>query len=217
MKILKNILLIAFSSILLTSCYTKTVDDFSEFTVQIPINFYDKSTDRRVPDVGLNFSNLYQYEEYESNKNRIDRAEVYQFSIWIDSLVLPGNPPKPFVPNVDEIIFDHVRYTIVFAKPKIPGNDHSLNEDEFEIDNTLQPFTLADFFNVSVSEYYKNPEHIYSVPQEQAIVISDLLKTRPYFFVLAEYSKYQNQPADTIIFPYSEYRGDLVVRLKIKL
>ena len=217
MKILNNILFIAFSSILLTSCYTKTVDDFSEFTVQIPIYFYDKSTDRKAPDVGMNFSNLYQYDEYKENKDRIDRAEVYQFSIWIDSLVLPGTPPKPFIPNVDEIIFDHVRYTVVFAKPKIPGNEQSLNADDFEIDNTLQPFTLADFYDVSVSEYYKNPKHIYSIPQEQAIVISDLLKTRPYFFVLAEYSKYQNQPADTITFPYSEYRGDLVVRLKIKL
>ena len=217
MKILKNILLIAFLSVLLTSCYTKTVDDFSEFTVQIPIYFYDKSTDRKVPDVGLNFSNLYQYDEYKDNKDRIDRAEVYQFSIWIDSLVLPGPPPKPFIPNVDEVIFDHVRYTVVFAKPKIPGNEQSLNKDDFEIDNTLQPFTLADFYDVSVSEYYKNPVHIFSIPQEEAIVISDLLKTRPYFFVLAEYSKYKNQPADTITFPYSEYRGDLVVRLKIKL
>ncbi|HOV91856.1 MAG TPA: hypothetical protein PLC04_02090 [Candidatus Kapabacteria bacterium] len=204
-------------SVLLTSCYTQTVSDFSQFTVQIPINFYDKSTDRKVPDVGLNFSNLYQYDEYTSNKDRIDRAEVYQFSIWVDSLVLPGNPPKPFVPNVDEIIFEHVRYTIVFAKPKIPGNEQSLNADDFEIDNTIQPFTLADFYNVSVSDYYKNPKHIYSVPQEEAIVISDLLKTRPYFYVLAEYSKYLNQPADTIVFPYSEYHGDLVVRLKIKL
>jgi len=204
-------------SVLLTSCYTQTVSDFSQFTVQIPINFYDKSTDRKVPDVGLNFSNLYQYDEYTSNKDRIDRAEVYQFSIWVDSLVLPGDPPKPFVPNVDEIIFEHVRYTIVFAKPKIPGNEQSLNADDFEIDNTIQPFTLADFYNVSVSDYYKNPKHIYSVPQEEAIVISDLLKTRPYFYVLAEYSKYLNQPADTIVFPYSEYHGDLVVRLKIKL
>ncbi len=204
-------------SVLLTSCYTQTVSDFSQFTVQIPINFYDKSTDRKVPDVGMNFSNLYQYDEYTSNKDRIDRAEVYQFSIWVDSLVLPGDPPKPFVPNVDEIIFEHVRYTIVFAKPKIPGNEQSLNADDFEIDNTIQPFTLADFYNVSVSDYYKNPKHIYSVPQEEAIVISDLLKTRPYFYVLAEYSKYLNQPADTIVFPYSEYHGDLVVRLKIKL
>jgi len=217
MKTLKNIFIATFLSIILTSCYTQTVNDFSEFTVQVPIYFYDKSTDRRVPDVGWNFSNLYQYEEYTSNKDRIDRAEVYQFSIWVDSLVLPGNPPKPFVPNVDEIIFEHVRYTIVFAKPKIPGNEQSLNADDFEIDNTIQPFTLADFYNVSVSDYYKNPKHIYSVPQEEAIVISDLLKTRPYFYVLAEYSKYLNQPADTIVFPYSEYHGDLVVRLKIKL
>ncbi|MCE5305104.1 MAG: hypothetical protein ABFD61_05310 [Chloroherpetonaceae bacterium] len=217
MKYIKNILIISFFSILLTSCYTKTVDDFSEFTVQIPIYFYDKSTDRKVPDIGLTFSNLYQYDEYKTNKDRIDRAEVYQFSIWVDSLVLPGNPPKPFVPNVDEVIFEHVRYTIVFAKPKVAGNEQSLNPDDFEIDNTFQPFTLADFYNVSVSEYYKNPRHIYSIPQEEAIVISDLLKTRPYFYVQAEYSKYLNQPADTILFPYSEYRGDLVVRLKIKL
>ncbi|HRS02271.1 MAG TPA: hypothetical protein P5545_06955 [Bacteroidota bacterium] len=217
MNFLKKILIFSFLSVLLASCYTQTIDDFSQFTVQIPIYFYDKSTDRKVPDVGINFSNLYQYDEYNSNKDRIDKAEVFQFSIWIDSLVLPGDPPKPFVPSVDEVIFDHVRYTIVFAKPKIPGNDKSLNADDFEIDNTLQPFVLADFYNVSVTDYYKNPKHIYSIPQEEAIVISDLLKTRPYFFVLAEYSKYQNQPSDTVVFPYSEYRGDLVVRLKIKL
>jgi hypothetical protein len=100
--------------IMLTSCYTQTIADFSTFTIQVPVYFYDKSTNRRTPSQSFDFSNLNTNSEFLKNKEKVNRAEVFQFSYWIDSLVIPISK-KPFNPAEDELIFERIRYLLVFA------------------------------------------------------------------------------------------------------
>jgi len=202
--------------IFLHSCYQDTVNNFKTFTIQIPINFYDKSTNRKVPSISFTFSNLYKYDEYKNNKDKIDKAELYQFSYWVDSLVMPGTN-KPFDPKIDEMIFDKIKYTLVLLKPKSGFSPESQDPNDFTLDSSFTPFVIGDFNNVKISEYYKNPKHIVVLPEKEAAQLSVALKSRPYFFILSEYSKYQNQPSDTSLIPYIEVRTDLVIRLSINL
>lgn len=213
--IIKLLFLFVFISIL-TSCYTQTIADFSTFTIQVPVYFYDKSFKRRTPSQGFDFSNLNTNSEFVKNKEKINRAQVFQFSYWIDSLVLPGSK-KPFNPKEDEMIIERIRYLIKFAKPKSADLEFSSNPNDFEIDSTIEPFLIGDFQQVKVSEYYKNPYHIVTVPEDRAIEMSDRIKAKPYFFLVSEYSRYLNQPYDTTYFPYSEIRADLVIRLTVNL
>lgn len=211
-----KILLVLIVSYFLTSCYSDTIQNFSQFTIQLPVYFYDNSNNRKVPSIGYDFTNMYKYDEFKNNKDRIDRAEVYQFSYWIDSLVFP-NTLKPFDPKSDEIIFDRIKYTLVFAKPKNPSLSQSLDPNDFMIDSLYQPFVIGDFQNVKISEYYKSPKHIITIPEKDAIVFSNVLKSQPYFYIVSEYSKYQGQTQDTIYFPYLKIHSDLVIRLTVKL
>ncbi len=216
MKKILIFVLLTFFIVTLPSCYTDTVNSFSSFTIQIPIYFYDKSTNRKVPSLGYDFSNLYKYDEYKKNKERIDRAELFQFAFWVDSLVLPLNN-KPFDPKVDEMIFDSIKYTLVLLKPKPGKSEESQNPFDFDLDTTFLPFNIGDFHNVKISEYYKNPKHIINLPEDEAKKLSDALKSRPYFMIVSEYSRYQNQPFDTTYIPYLEIRTDLVIRLTVNL
>jgi hypothetical protein len=202
--------------ILLPSCYTDTVEDLSQFTFQLPVFFYERSVNRQCPSASWDFTNLNKYSEYRSNKKRIEKAEMFQFAYWLDTLVLPITQ-KPFNPKTDNIIFDKVTYSIRFAKPKGPGLETSLNPNDFVVDNAYEPYLIGEFLNVNASEYYRSPRHIVSFPEERAKVISKVLKNTPYFFIVSEYTKYQNQPADTVKFPYLEARCDLVIRFQIKL
>jgi hypothetical protein len=211
------ILLILFLIILtLPSCYTDTVNNFTTFTIQIPVYFYDKSTNRKVPSIGYDFSNLYKYDEYKKNKERINRAELFQFAFWVDSLIIPGSN-KPFDPKNDEMIFDSIKYTLVLLKPKPGKSEYCQDPFDFDLDSTFLPFNIGDFHNVKISEYYKNPKHIINLPEEEAIKLSNALKSRPYFFIVSEYSRYQNQPQDTSYISYLEIRTDLVIRLSVNL
>lgn len=200
----------------ITSCYTQTINDLSTFTVQVPVYFYDKASKRMIPFSGFNFTNLNTYEQFVKNKDKVDRAEIYQFSYWIDSLVIPFKN-KPFNPAEDEMIFERIRYLIMFAKPKKPSSEFSKNPNDFEIDSTVEPFIIGDFNQVKVSEYYRNPFHIVSVPENRAKEISNIIKSKPYFFLVSEYSKYSGQPTDTTFIPYLEVRADLVIRLTVKI
>jgi hypothetical protein len=203
-------------SISFSSCYTETINDFSTFTIQVPVFFYDKSNNRRTPSQGLDFTNLNTNAEFVKNKAKVNRAEVYQFSYWIDSLVIPGSN-KPFNPAVDELMFERIRYMIMFVKPKSSAVEFSKDPNDFVLDNTIEPFIVGDFKNVKVSEYYKNPFHIVSIPDDRASEMSSTIKKQPYFFLVTEYSKYLNQPTDTIYFPWLEVRADIVIRLTVNL
>ena len=216
---MKKIIFYSFFLVLamfLISCYTRTIDDLSEFTVQIPVYFYDNSQNRKVPSISNDFTNLYKYDEFKKNKDRIDRAIIYQFSYWIDTLIHPETK-KPFNPSTDEMIFDKISYKLVFIKPILPDNYESQNPDDFTINNDYEPFVIKEFTNAKVSEFYKNPKNIVSIDEIQAKKISDALKKNPYFLIISEYSKYQGQAVDTAYFPLLHIRTDLIIRLTVKL
>ena len=212
----KLITMLFLMAVVFPSCYTDTVEDFGHYTFQLPIYFYDKSVDRVCPSISSDFTNLYDYPEYRSNEDRISSSEMFQFAYWLDTLVLPITN-KPFDPKTDELIFDKVTYTIRFAKPLSPELKYSSNPEDFVIDNTYEPFLIGEFINVKVSEYYRSPRHIITFPEERAKIIAKILKNTPYFFVVSEYTKYQNQPEDKVYFPYLEARCDLVIRFTIDL
>lgn len=200
----------------MVSCYTRTIDDLSEFTVQIPVYFYDNAQHRKVPSVSLDFTNLNKYEEYRKNKERIDRAIIYQFSYWIDTLIHPETK-KPFNPKTDEMIFDKIIYKLVFIKPIDPKNFESQNPADFMINPDYEPFIIKEFINAKVSDFYKNPKNIVEIDEIESKKISDALKKNPYFFIVSEYSKYQGQNLDTAYFPLLYIRSDLIVRLTVRL
>lgn len=203
-------------ALFMISCYTRTIDDLSEFTVQIPVYFYDNAQQRKVPSISPDFTNLYEYDEYKKNKDRIDRAIIYQFSYWIDTLIHPETK-KPFNPKTDEMIFDKITYKLVFIKPINPDNYESQNPDDFMINTDYEPFIIKEFKNAKVTEFYKNPKNIVEIDEIESMKISDALKKNPFFFIVSEYSKYQGQALDTAYFPLLYIRTDLVVRLTVKL
>ncbi len=207
---------ILFVLLFITSCYTDTVDSFSKFTVQIPIYFYDYSNNRKAPSFTKDFTNLYEYAEYKDNKDRIDLAEIYQFTYWIDSLVHPETK-LPFNPATDEMIFDYVKYTIIFLKPKSPFLIESQDPNDFEVNPDYPEFVIADKKNVKVTDYYRTPKNIMLVDELEAKKISDILKSNPAFYIVTGYSKYQGQTQDTVYFPLMNVRSDLVIRLTVKL
>jgi len=203
-------------AIFFVSCYTRTIDDLSEFTVQIPVYFYDNSQNRKVPSTSTDFTNLYKYDEFKKNKDRIDRAIIYQFSYWIDTLIHPETK-KPFNPITDEMIFDKISYKLVFLKPINPNNFESQNPYDFTINPDYEPFVIKEFTNAQVTSFYKNPKNIVEIDEIQAKKISDALKKNPYFLIISEYSKYQGQAIDTAYFPLLHIRTDLVIRLTVKI
>lgn len=207
---------ILFVLLFITSCYTDTVDSFSKFTVQIPIYFYDYATDRQAPSFSKDFTNLYKYAEYKDNIDRIDLAEIYQFTYWIDSLEHPETK-LPFNPATDEMIFDYVKYIIIFLKPKSPFLIESQDTNDFEINPDYPEFVIADKKNVKVTDYYRTPKNIMLMDELEAKKISDILKSNPAFYIVTEYSKYQGQSQDPAYFPLMNVRSDLIIRLTVKL
>ena len=202
------------SGLLLASCLTQTITDFENFTVQIPIFFETDSKDKKAPDTARDFSNLFSYDEYLKNKDKIDAAEIFQFNFRIDSLVMVNG--KPFDPATDDIIFDNVRFSLKFAMPK-SGNIYSKDSAQFSPDPISPVYILGDYNNVSVRDFYKKAFHILELPDSTALIISNSLKTTPYFYIYTQYSKIKGQTTDVIKFPYISAKYDVVVRLKVKL
>lgn len=216
MKKIRIILGLFVVIVLLPSCYTKTVDDLSEFTVQIPVYFYDNGQNRKVPSISTDFTNLYKYDEFKKNLNRINRAIIYQFSYWIDTLVHPETK-KPFNPQTDQMIFDKITYKLVFLKPINPDNKESQEPSDFIVNPDYEPFVIKEFINARVNDFYKNPQNIIEIDEIESKKISDAIKKNPYFVILSEYSRYQGQKVDTAYFPLLFIRADLIVRLTVKL
>lgn len=202
-------------SFLFSSCVTDTINKFETFTVQIPIYFKADHVGKGIPDTSLDFTNLYKYDEYNSNKNKINKAEIYQLNYRIDSLIKEDS--TVYNPNIDDLEFEFVSFKLKFAKPKPGKNEYSLDSADFEKDDTEPLYILGEYQNVKVKDFYKKAKNIIQVPEANAKAISDLLKTRPYFYIEAQYSKLKGQDKPKIKFPFIRARYDLVVRLEIKL
>lgn len=199
---------------ILSGCYTDTIDDFSTFTFQFPVNLHSTYYNRDVPDVSRDFSNLYEYDEYHDNKDKINKAYAIQFNYWIDTLVMPSG--LPYDPSFDNIEFEYVKYKLVFARPK-NGNIYSLDSNNFEPDPNIEEFELGTFNNVNVSGFYRNPSHIVDIPIDVSKKVSEFLKTKPYFYVVTEYSKLKGQGTDQFNFPFMKTRFDIIVKFEVEL
>ncbi len=215
MKINYKIILLIASLIILSSCIQDTINKFENFTVQLPIFFKADNLGKSVPDTSIDFSNLYQYKEYNDNKSKIDAAEVYQINYRIDSLVM-GNG-VPFDPNVDNIQFDSVSFMLKFARPKPGKSPFSTDSNDFEPDPTSKLYILGKYKDVNVKDYYKTAYNIIQVPEENAFAISEGLKNTPYFYIYSQYSYVKGSYPNEVHFPFIRAKYDLVIRLKVKL
>ena len=208
-----NMILILIAA-MMTSCITETIDKMSQFTVQIPIYYKPEYKDRIHPSSSVEFTNLNEYTEYRDNRDMVEKAEVYQFNYRIDSLVMPNK--EIYDPNVHDLRFEYIRYKIIFAKPKY-GDENSLNPSDFEYDLTQEPIVLGEYQDVNIRDYFRQSNNIKTVDDKVTNTISDILKKKPYFFIMTEYgNRIGNYPAKEV-FPFVLARFDVVVRLGIKL
>ncbi len=209
----KIYLLISLCAVIMSSCITDTVDDFSQFTIQLPIFFTSEYPNRAAPDSSVDFSNLFEYPEYKNNREKIEKSEIYQFNYRIDSLVLQNN--QIYNPEIDNLVFDYIKFKIVFAKPKY--SEYSTNPNDFTIDKSKGEYILGEFVDVDVKNFFKQSKNIKGVDDSVSATISDILKENPYFFIITEYSKVKGSTVPKDIFPFIRSKFDLVVRLKFKL
>lgn len=201
-------------TIILTGCYSETIDSFSTFTFQFPVNFEATYILRAVPRTSRDFANLYKYKEYNDNKDKISKAKVFQLNFWVDSLVMPDG--TPYNPLKHDVVFDYVRYVLKFAKPKY-GNPFSTDSADFMIDPEVEEFVLGTYDSVNIADFYRNPNHIIQIPDDVATTISEFLKNKPYFYIETQYSKVRGQTQDEIYFPYLKARFDVDIRFEVNL
>lgn len=199
--------------LLLTSCYQDTVDSFSSFNFQLIVNVRPTYYNRAAPSVSFDFMNLNKYDEYHENKKRIKESQLLQFNFWIDSLVLENN--KPYDPTKDNIHFDYVIYTLVFAR-SLTGNEMSENPNDFEPDPAISEYELGRFTNVNARDFYRKAHHIIDIPKELSDQISEYILSRPYFFIKTTYGNV-NGSTDKYHFPYIKANFDLAIRFKVNL
>lgn len=201
-------------AIILSGCYTDTINKLETFSIQIPVFFTGPFEDRAAPDTSVDFSNLYQYPEYEENRDRISKAEILQMNYRIDSLIYEDG--RVFDPATDNLEFEFIRYSFQFAMPK-SGNIYSTNPEDFVPDPSKPKVILGEFTNVKIKDYYRMANRIMEVPTTSAKTISDGLKVHPYFFVYTEYSKVKGQVEEEFGFKLIKAKFDLILRLEVKL
>lgn len=209
---MKKVIFIFVALIFLSSCYTDTIEELSSFKVQVPVYFYSESYGKASPDTSVDFSNLNEYDTYRDNKDRVKKAEVYQFNYWMDSLILEGG--KVYNPEEDDIVIDRLVFYLQFALP-VGGNPNSTNPDDFIPDPESEIYVLGEYENVNVAEYWRNPEFIKSIDEDVAVLISETLKDKPYFYLFTESGRVNGQTET--VFPYIKSRFDLVIRLDVEL
>ncbi|MDT3739010.1 MAG: hypothetical protein RO257_05855 [Candidatus Kapabacteria bacterium] len=210
---MKKIIIIILA-VIVNGCYTDTINKLETFSIQLPIFFDGPFVDRSAPDTSIDFSNLYQYPEYEQNRSRISKAEILQLNYRIDSLVFGDG--TVYDPKSDSLEFEFIRYSFHFAKP-IAGNEYSTNPADFIPDPDQPKIILGEFKDVKISDYYREAKQIIVVPESSAKIISEGLKTRPYFFAYTEYSKVKGQTTDEFVFKLIKAKFDVFLRLEVKL
>jgi hypothetical protein len=203
--------------LILPGCYTSTVDSLSSFKFQVPLNFHSNFTNKVVPDTSVDFSNLEIFPEYQNNKSRVKSAQVLSMNYWIDSLVLENN--HPFDPAADTVIFDFIRFSLRFAvlKPNPPKPWNLADSSNFEPDTVLPTFILSEFKDVSIGDYYRNPNHIFQFADTLQEVISSAVRDSPQFYIITEYSSARSKGREIRMFPDIMARFDMIIRFEAGL
>ncbi|MGE5479888.1 MAG: hypothetical protein ACM3U1_05620 [Chloroflexota bacterium] len=208
-----KIIALAAVCVAITGCYTDAVENFTEFSFQLPLEFDIKYENKYIPRYSVDFANLYEYQAYKDNRDQIAKAEVFQMNYWIDSIVYEGG--IPFNPGIDTLAFEYVRYSIQFAKPL--GDPQSLDSTQFIPDPDYPPIVLGEFKDVRVSDFYRKPHHIIEMADSTSKVISMSLKERPYYYLITEYSAARGQTEPERFFPLIKAHFDLVIRFVVKV
>ncbi|MCX7908760.1 MAG: hypothetical protein N2560_04495 [Ignavibacteria bacterium] len=215
MKLITNFTLFVVLIVLLfVSCNTDFIGSVQNFRFQIPFYFYVNYYDKSIPDTSRIFANLNEYEEFTKNKSRLEQAEIVQFNYWIDSLVFGNN--QPFDPNKDTLIIENVKFLLVFAKPKA-NVVNPRDTNDFEPDTSLPTFLLGEFNQVDVSDFYRKPHHIYVISTEISQVLTEVVRNRPYFYLISEYGKVIGQTSPKKYFSLIFVRFDVVIRFTLSI
>lgn len=204
------------------------------FHFPIPIDFFHSDYyNKAAPDTSWDYTDLRQYKEYTDNQDRIKTAQILHFNYWIDSLhfidedenLIYFNPKDTSI----HLEFERISYDIVVIPSfiSLPSNFDQAKQqiksgylDDLIANGTLPTqyiFTIGEFFNVNVADYYRNPEHIIEVPENTALIISDLVKNNPRFAIRTSYTKIKGQVRDKYPFPYIKARFDMVIRFEVEL
>jgi hypothetical protein len=208
-KIIKYIVLPIFAAVILVSCYDQTIESLSTFKLQIPLNFRTDFYNKFAPDTTTDFANLNDYQTYRDNLKYIKRADLYQFTYWIDSLKMGNQTFALNDPAINNLEFEFIKFYLIFAK----WNGYSWVQDT----DPAAKHLLGEFKNVKVAEYYKKPKQVLQVSEDVAAVIFKAIKDKPQFFILSEYSKVAGQTEPKRSFPLIFARYDLVIRLDVEL
>ena len=205
---------VVFMSLLLTSCYTDVINSFQNFRFQIPFYFYLNYIDKSIPDTSRIFVNLNNYDEFLKHRDELTSAEIVQFNYWVDSLVFSNN--VAFDPERDSLIIENVRFVLIFARPK-SGIVNPKDSSDFEEDTTLPRFVLGEFYNLDIRDFYRQPHHIKIISNEISQVLTEVVRSRPYFYLSSEYGKVLGQTTAKKYFSLVNVRIDIVIRFTISL
>ncbi|PKL80619.1 MAG: hypothetical protein CVV25_03720 [Ignavibacteriae bacterium HGW-Ignavibacteriae-4] len=196
MKNLKSLLvalLVAAGIIGFSSC---DVTNISDVVLQMTVDFDPIFEDKMVPDSSIDLTDLNDYETYRDNKEDIEDAQILHFNYRIDEIKTENNM------DIDSIVFESVNFYMILTTAngdRIPG----------------QRYKLGEFKNLHVSDYYKTAKHIIEVPSELGNLISEQIKSTPYFVFVTEYSGLVGENVDNR-FDYIKSHMDMVLRIKTK-
>lgn len=213
--------------VLLTGCYTDTVDSLSTYKFQLPIDFKQKYLNKVAPDTSYDFTNLNKYKDYRDNKDRIVRAEITLANYWIDSLnvngtvYLPRDPSNKYYFDYNTntgtytIQFNFIKFYLVFAKPgPYQYSTDPLDERNWVTDPLSQWHLLGQFNDVNVAHYYKMPQNILQIDQNTMEVLSEAIKSRPEFYIVSVYS---NTVSGDRYFPFVRAGHYIIIRFEVEL
>jgi hypothetical protein len=157
---------------------------------------------------------LNNYDEFLKHRDELASAEIVQFNFWVDSLVFSNN--IAFDPERDSLIIENVRFVLIFARPK-SGIVNPKDSSDFEEDTTLPRFVLGEFYNLDIRDFYRQPHHIKIISNEISQVLTEVVRSRPYFYLSSEYGKVLGQTTAKKYFSLVNVRIDIVIRFTISL
>ncbi len=227
MKTMKSKLIIVLSILtvlVLQSCW-ESIDSLSTFNFRFPILFQATYRDKASPDTSNDFVNLYEYDQYKDNVDKISKAEIIAFNYRIDSLIFTDKQtgsPVIFDPikHKNMLEYENIKFYLIFARPKDSTLKHSLDSADFEVDPAQAPVLLGEYKNVKIEDYYRYSHFIESIEERVAQTIDKALRKQPYFYIVTQYSKMKDQDLakePKRYIPFISSRYDLIIRFSVNL
>lgn len=209
---------------LLQSCW-ESIDNLSTFNFRFPILFQAIYRDKASPDTSWDFVNLYEYDQYKDNVDKISKAEIIAFNYRIDSLIFTDKQtgsPVIFNPSLhkNQLEYENIKFYLIFARPKDSSLVHSLDSADFEVDPAQAPILLGEYKNVKIEDYYRYSHYIEDIDEQVARTIDKALREQPHFYIQTEYGKMKDQDLTKEpkrYIPFISSRYDLIIRFSVNL